>query len=90
MSESRSARTTIQVLWPAFGVAALANAIFFTLFDPHDLTLLGRPLDVSREATYTIGFLLLWLATALSSALTSWLVRGTREGRMEEEIGDGR
>jgi len=69
-AERRAVRIAIQVLWPAFVVAAATNAVFFTVFDPHDLTAFGQPLELPREAAYTLGFLLVWCATAASSALT--------------------
>jgi len=69
-AERPAVRIAIQVLWPAFVVAAAANAVFFAVFDPHDLTAFGQALDLPREAAYTLGFLLVWCATAASSALT--------------------
>ncbi|MNW18957.1 hypothetical protein D3C71_2187390 [compost metagenome] len=38
--------------------------------DPSDLNFFGHPVDASREAIYTVGFLLAWLFCALSSGLT--------------------
>jgi len=64
------ARWLMWVLWPAFLVGGLATAVVFSLVDPSDLSLFGRPIEASREAVYTIGFLLAWLLCALSSALT--------------------
>ena len=63
------------VLWPSFLVASIANAVFFTLFDPVELTLyFGLP-DVTRTGGYSIGFFLFWLTTALSSLGTSYFQR---------------
>ena len=39
-------------------VAGVATAAVFSLVDPSDLRLFGRPVEASREAVYTIGFLL--------------------------------
>ncbi|AOY93567.1 hypothetical protein BKK79_18500 [Cupriavidus sp. USMAA2-4] len=63
-------RWLMWVLWPAFLVAGVATAAVFSLVDPSDLRLFGRPVEASREAVYTIGFLLAWLLCSLSSALT--------------------
>jgi len=67
------------VLWPAFLVAAVAELIFFALFDPVDLNLFGVPLDVERMPVYTIGFFFFWAMTSASSALTVFLARSPFE-----------
>jgi hypothetical protein len=59
----------ILILWPSFVVAGIANALFFTVFDPADFTLFG-PFGLSRTAAYTAGFFLLWALGAASSAFT--------------------
>jgi hypothetical protein len=65
------------ILWPSFLVGGVAEAIFFTLFDPMDLHLFGNPLELSRTAVYTLGFFLFWSFAASSSALTCFLQRDT-------------
>ena len=65
----------IWILWPSFIVGGIAEAVFFTLFDPMDLHLFGEPLTLSRTAIYTIGFFAFWLFAAGSSALTCFLQR---------------
>ena len=40
----------IWILWPSFIVAGIAEGIFFTLFDPTDLTLFDAPIQASRRA----------------------------------------
>jgi hypothetical protein len=67
------------VLWPAFLVAAVAELIFFALFDPVDLNLFGVPLDVERMPVYTIGFFFFWAMTSAASALTVFLARSPFE-----------
>ena len=63
----------IWVLWPSFIVGGLAEAVFFTLFDPMDLHLFGEPLAFSRTAIYTLGFFAFWLLAAASSLFTCFL-----------------
>ncbi|CAG2152310.1 hypothetical protein [Cupriavidus plantarum] len=63
-------RWLMWVLWPAFLVAGVATAAVFSLVDPRDLMLFGHPLDASREAVYTVGFLVAWGLCAVSSGLT--------------------
>jgi hypothetical protein len=64
------------VLWPSFLVAAVAEMVFFALFDPHDLTLFGEPLQWSRQTVYSVGFFFLWSTCATASALTLFLHLG--------------
>ncbi len=40
----------IWILWPSFIVGGIAEAVFFTLFDPMDLHLFGEPLSLGRTA----------------------------------------
>ena len=65
--------TWMRVLWPSFLVGGAAETIFFTLFDPMDLTLFGEPLPLSRTAVYSFGFFLFWAFAAASSSLTCYL-----------------
>ena len=62
------ARGVIGVLWPSFVVAGIAEIVFFTLFDPVELHLLGDPVAAGPMAAYTIGFFVFWAFTAASSA----------------------
>ena len=48
-ASSSLSRQLMWVIWPAFLVAAVAEAIFFTVFDPFELHFFGAVLDVSRE-----------------------------------------
>jgi hypothetical protein len=63
------------VLWPAFLVAAVAEFVFFSIFDPFQLHFFGAPLDLSREAIYTMGFFGFWGIGVASSLLTLILAR---------------
>jgi hypothetical protein len=72
-------RRAIWILWPAFIVAGIAEVVFFTVFDPADLHLFGRPVGASRLAAYSVGFLLFWAFAAASSALTCYFQRGAAE-----------
>lgn len=68
-------RRAIWILWPSFLVGGVAEAIFFTLFDPMELHVLGHPVDLSRTAVYTLGFFVFWGFAAASSALTCFMQR---------------
>jgi hypothetical protein len=74
------ARRVMWVIWPAFVVAGVAEAVFFTVFDPFELHFFGAPLDLSREVIYTMGFFGFWALGIASSALTLFLERSPSEG----------
>jgi len=63
-------RRILWVVWPAFLVAGVAEAVFFTVFDPFDLHFFGAPLELSRQAIYTLGFFGFWGMGIAASALT--------------------
>lgn len=69
-------RRLIWILWPSFIIGGVAEAVFFTLFDPMDLHIFGEPLNLSRIGVYTLGFFLFWAFAAASSAFTCFLQRG--------------
>jgi hypothetical protein len=64
------------ILWPSFLVAAVAETVFFAVFDPAELNLFGRPFELSRTAIYSIGFFLFWAFSAASSAISLYLEGG--------------
>lgn len=72
-------RRVMWVIWPAFLVAGVGEAIFFTLFDPIELRFFGAPIEVSREAAYTLGFFAFWVLAMTSSVLTVLLGRSAAE-----------
>lgn len=69
----------IQVLWPSFIVAGIAEIVFFTVINPQQLYLLGRPVEFSALATYSIGFFGFWLICAASSLTTLFFQQGSDE-----------
>lgn len=77
----------MSILWPSFLVGGVAEGVFFTLFDPMDLHLFGNPMEVSRTAIYTLGFFAFWLVAAVSSGLTSFMLRGAEEVNRHPKAG---
>ncbi len=73
--EGNLVRRLIWTFWPAFVVAAVAEAVFFTMFDPFDMHFFGKPLELSRQAMYTLGFFGFWGLGIASSTLTAFLER---------------
>jgi len=63
-------QSLVSLLWPSFLVAGVATIIFFTVFDPAEMT----P-HFSRTGVYTIGFFLFWLIGAMSSAGTQYFMK---------------
>lgn len=61
------------IAWPAFLVAAVLEMIVFAMVDPGDLHWFGSPLELSRQAIYTLAFFVFWGVTMASSALTTLL-----------------
>ena len=74
-----TAQRLISILWPAFIIGAVAEGLFFTIFDPTDLSLLGNPLHATRTAIYSVGFFAFWGVAACSSALTLFFQRTSAE-----------
>jgi hypothetical protein len=73
------ARHLVYILWPSFIVAGAAEAVFFTVFDPQDLTIFGEPLRAARTTIYSVGFFVFWAFAAASSALTCFFQRSSGE-----------
>ena len=69
----------IWILWPSFIVGGIAEAVFFTLFDPADLYILGESMELGRTAVYSAGFFLFWAFAAASSAFTCFLQRNAAD-----------
>lgn len=65
-------RRAMNILWPSFLAAGMAEVAFFTLFDPQDF-------ELGRLAAYSVGFFGFWAIAAASSALTCFLQRGADE-----------
>lgn len=67
--------TLLRVLWPAFLAAGTLEIMVFAVLDPLSLALLGEQVSWSREAIYSITFLIFWTVFAACSALTLVLAR---------------
>lgn len=78
MSEWLKTRLIV-ILWPSFLMAGVAEIVFFTLVDPQQLYLLGKPVQYSLTATYSIGFILFWMLCAATSACTLFFLRSSAE-----------
>ena len=81
----------INMFWPSFLVAIVAEGAFFSLFDPMLLPLPHLGFELTPLAIYTLGFLFFWSGCALSSLLTCYLqwVPGELLKDMERKSGSG-
>jgi hypothetical protein len=61
------------IAWPAFLVAAVLEMLVFAMVDPSDLHWAGSPVELSRQAVYTLAFFVFWFMAMASSALTTLL-----------------
>lgn len=66
-------RLAMVILWPSFLVAALAEGLFFSLFDPAELPLDSLAIPMTPRGAYTLGFFLFWLFCALAAMLSHYL-----------------
>lgn len=59
------------IAWPSFLMAGVLEALVFALIDPSDLGRLSTaPVELSRQAIYTLSFLVFWLLIALAASLS--------------------
>ncbi len=67
------------VLWPAFVMAGVLEALVFVVVDPEALTWFGGPpVELSRQAVYTPTFFIFWAVIAAASGVSALLVGGAR------------
>jgi len=62
------------ILWPAFVMAGVLEALVFVVVDPMALHWYGiEPLNWSISGVYSVTFLIFWFVIATSSAITQLL-----------------
>lgn len=75
------AERTLTVLWPSFVMAGVLETLVFALVDPATLTWFGGPpVELPRQAVYTLSFFVFWAVIAAAGALTAMLAREVRGG----------
>jgi hypothetical protein len=66
----------LQILWPAFVAAGVLELLVFAHVDPADVhTVAGAPVELSRQAVYTLSFFAFWAVTSAAAAMSCWLQR---------------
>ena len=79
-------RHALQILWPAFLMAGVLEIMVFAVLDPSDMHWFGGPpVELSRQAVYTLTFLIFWGVIAIAGALTTLLEMTSREVNHPEE-----
>jgi hypothetical protein len=64
------------VLWPAFVMAGVLEALVFVVVDPESLTWFGGPpVDLSRQAVYTVTFFIFWAVIAAAGGVSALLAQ---------------
>ncbi|HEX6704829.1 MAG TPA: hypothetical protein VF169_08735 [Albitalea sp.] len=62
------------ILWPAFVMAAVLEALVFAVVDPNGMQWFGaEPIEWSRSAIYSVTFFIFWGVIATSGAITALL-----------------
>lgn len=76
-------RTALRILWPAFLMAGVTEALVFSVVDPESLHWFGgASVNGSRQAIYTVSFFVFWLVTAVACSLTYALTTVTHDVRI--------
>ena len=74
--QSRRAKGILSVMWPAFVMAGVLEALVFAVVDPGSLTWFGsQPIGWTAQAVYTVTFFIFWGVISTASALTALLAR---------------
>lgn len=64
----------LTILWPAFVMAGVLEALVFVVVDPQNLHGFGgAPLEWSRSAIYSVTFFIFWGVVSTASAMTQLL-----------------
>lgn len=62
------------VLWPSFVMAGVLEALVFVVVDPEALTWFGGPpVELSRQAVYTLSFFIFWAVIAAAGGVSAVL-----------------
>ena len=77
------------VVWPSFFAACVSTLVFFAVVDPVDLAgITWARVEISREAGYSVGFFMFWVATFSASAFTALLLSRAPARRIAREDED--
>lgn len=70
-ARATAGRRSLQVLWPAFVMAGVLEAMLFAVVDPTTLRWFGgEPIEWSVNTIYSVTFFIFWGVIATSAAMT--------------------
>ncbi|KUM05244.1 hypothetical protein KIF53_12735 [Chromobacterium subtsugae] len=69
----------ILLFWPSFIIAVAATAVFYSIFDPAELTLHGNALFADKLTAYSVFLLASWLFGAANTAIVLLLEKSARD-----------
>ncbi|MDF0606343.1 hypothetical protein HZU77_011875 [Neisseriaceae bacterium TC5R-5] len=72
-------KKSILLFWPSFIIAALATVVFFSIFDPAELSLHGQTLFHDNITAYSTFLLISWVFGALNTSIVLLLSRNARQ-----------
>jgi len=61
----------MQILWPSFIWAAVMVGVLFSIIDPLSIDFVQAHFNESRQAAYTMGFILCWIVIS-AACTTTW------------------
>lgn len=70
------------VLWPAFVMAGVLEALVFVVVDPESLTWFGGPpVELSRQAVYSVTFFIFWAVIAAAGGVSALMAGRERNSQ---------
>lgn len=72
-------RRAILLFWPSFIIAAAATGLFFSIFDPQELTLHSARLFSDKLSAYSVFFLIAWGFGVFNTAIVLLLEKPSRQ-----------
>lgn len=69
----------ILLFWPSFIIAAAATGLFFSIFDPQELTLHGAHLFNDKLSAYSVFFLIAWGFGVFNTSIVLLLEKSPRQ-----------
>lgn len=66
-------RIALTILWPSFVMAGVLEALVFSIVDPRELHFEHFGVEPSRQAVYTLAFLVFWAVLSTSGAISALL-----------------
>jgi len=79
-------KPSLMLMWPSFLVACVLEMLVFAVLDPHSLNWMGQPLDLSRQAVYTLTFFMFWGAIMTACGLTLFLLKPAADVNAEQDL----